>query len=265
LPQLRLASLRPDEGTWLFLGKVLWMGHDKGGRPIAWQRAGAASQAFSDMYARYGRAGILENYTWSMELQLARMEEASEYHGQPIARQVVIFDLKGLSYRPDPRAIAVYRDFMTMGSRYYPETLEKQFIINAPWFFSALWRVLRTSIDPTTAAKFHVLGANFKSALLECIDASNIPVEYGGTNTAMTGLLKARSIEDADKWCLPMQHAVRSLAGRKRHATIVAPFPTQTNAKKTDSHLLLISSFICFILIILCGNSPWVLKETQVY
>ncbi len=64
---------------------------------------------------------------------------------------------------------------------YYPERLEQFFMINAPWFFSGIWAVIRPWLDPITARKIQILGTDFLPTLREYIDDSQIPIELGGT------------------------------------------------------------------------------------
>uniref|UniRef100_A0A7S0FGZ2 CRAL-TRIO domain-containing protein n=1 Tax=Pyrodinium bahamense TaxID=73915 RepID=A0A7S0FGZ2_9DINO len=129
-----------------------------------------------------GRDKIIAGYVRAQELQAARMAEASARLCRPVTKQVVIMDLQGLSFKPDPRAVAVFRDFLTISARYYPETLAKHFFVNVPLVFMGLWRMIRGWLDPVTAAKMHLLGSNFKEALLQHIEADQLPREYGGTN-----------------------------------------------------------------------------------
>ena len=53
-------------------------------------------------------------------------------------------------------------------------------ILNAPWYFVTVWRIIKTFVDPRTIKKFKILGPNFQPALHEYVDADNLPVEYGG-------------------------------------------------------------------------------------
>jgi hypothetical protein len=55
------------------------------------------------------------------------------------------------------------------------------FIINAPTLFTTIWSVVRSFLDENTVKKISVLGSSYKSYILEEIDPSNLPVEYGGT------------------------------------------------------------------------------------
>jgi hypothetical protein len=68
-------------------------------------------------------------------------------------------------------------------SDFFPETLHCMLIINAPSFFSVSWTVIRKFIDPRTARRIQVYSnvAKGLSRLLEMVDPSQIPIDYGGT------------------------------------------------------------------------------------
>eukprot|EP00928_Gymnodinium_smaydae_P047774 TRINITY_DN31909_c0_g1_i1.p1 TRINITY_DN31909_c0_g1~~TRINITY_DN31909_c0_g1_i1.p1 ORF type:complete len:405 (+),score=97.91 TRINITY_DN31909_c0_g1_i1:65-1279(+) len=181
-PQLRLVEPKADEGIWGYFGLTVAFGFDKLGHPIYLQRAGLASCRFAPMFEMGGRRGIIEGHIRMQEMQQARMEEKSAEIGRRVTKQVVIMDLQGLTMKPDPRAMAVFRDFILITARYYPETLAMQFFVNVPLVFMALWRVIRGWLDPVTAAKMQLLGSDFRTTLLQHIDADQLPREFGGTN-----------------------------------------------------------------------------------
>lgn len=171
-PQLRLVEQVPNEGTHIFLGQTLAFGFDKQGHPIQLTNGGLAGHRFLDWFRIVGgREGVLQHLIRSQELQVARMEESSRRLGRPITKQVVITNAGGMPMRPCPQAVAAFKDFLFVSSRYYPESLKVLFVVNAPMVFVALYRLIETWLDPVTAAKIQVLGTNFKPKLLEHIDA----------------------------------------------------------------------------------------------
>lgn len=181
-PQLRLVEQVPNEGTHIFLGQTLAFGFDKQGHPIQLTNGGLAGHRFLDWFRIVGgREGVLQHLIRSQELQAARMEESSRRLGRPITKQVVITNAGGMPMRPCPQAVAAFKDFLFVSSRYYPESLKVLFVVNAPMVFVALYRLIETWLDPVTAAKIQVLGTNFKPKLLEHIDADQLPRDYGGT------------------------------------------------------------------------------------
>jgi hypothetical protein len=152
-PQFRLMDMQQQaastlgertEGAWLYLGApTLAFGHDKKGRPIHLQRAGLAARRFPEACRLFNEHGAgwesefrMRNIFF-MELQLQRMAEATRRFGRLITQEVVVMDAREISYRPDGRAFAAFRELITIMTAHYPETLHKFFIINAPAFFKA--------------------------------------------------------------------------------------------------------------------------------
>eukprot|EP00470_Lotharella_oceanica_P005165 CAMPEP_0170176132 /NCGR_PEP_ID=MMETSP0040_2-20121228/9078_1 /TAXON_ID=641309 /ORGANISM="Lotharella oceanica, Strain CCMP622" /LENGTH=164 /DNA_ID=CAMNT_0010418359 /DNA_START=101 /DNA_END=595 /DNA_ORIENTATION=- len=54
--------------------------------------------------------------------------------------------------------ISRIREYMRLFSTYYPETVEKLFIINAPFLFTTAWNMLSPFIHPATLQKIQILG-----------------------------------------------------------------------------------------------------------
>jgi len=71
-----------------------------------------------------------------------------------------------------------------IGSTYYPETMFKIYLINAPLVFRAIWAVIKPWLHPITVAKVNLLGSS-KEALkkfeLDGLPASQVPKWLGGT------------------------------------------------------------------------------------
>jgi hypothetical protein len=90
-------------------------------------------------------------------------------------------DLTGLN--PSHKRGMDFLKFITeLDQRVYPESMGMLFVVNAPWFFSALWAIARLWLDDRTRNKIHILGSNYKEVLLRHIPAENLPVEFGGTD-----------------------------------------------------------------------------------
>lgn len=64
---------------------------------------------------------------------------------------------------------------------HYPERSHVIYLVNAPGWFSILWRIVKPMVHPNTQAKVRILtrGDTLKG-LQEHIDISNIPEYYGG-------------------------------------------------------------------------------------
>lgn len=67
-----------------------------------------------------------------------------------------------------------------IGQNYYPEMLGSMYVINAGFFFSAIWAVAKAFIDEKTAKKVNVLGSDFIKELSKHIDLDSFPKILGG-------------------------------------------------------------------------------------
>lgn len=102
-------------------------------------------------------------------------------HNKKIEKQIIIFDLKDLSYTIDFMAMNTFRRTLQIDEASYPERLQTLYMINTPIFFTTIWSVVRRWIHPVTAAKIQMIGSKYEEKLKEFINEDQIPVEYGGT------------------------------------------------------------------------------------
>ena len=63
---------------------------------------------------------------------------------------------------------------------FYPERLQFFVMINAPWFFTGIWALIKPFLHAVTAKKFIIVGSDYLPTLRKHIDDSQIPVELGG-------------------------------------------------------------------------------------
>ncbi|THH01579.1 hypothetical protein EW026_g1160 [Hermanssonia centrifuga] len=56
-------------------------------------------------------------------------------------------------------------------------------IVNAPSSFTAIWAAMKPWLAKETIAKVSVLGANYRDALLQLVEAEDLPKSLGGTCT----------------------------------------------------------------------------------
>jgi len=67
----------------------------------------------------------------------------------------------------------------------YPETLHRQYIVNAPSFFPTVWGWIKKWFDPVTTSKITILSGSLtpkelREKLEVCIAPENLPKKYGG-------------------------------------------------------------------------------------
>jgi len=151
---------------------------DKQGRPVYMEKTGVINMPL--LLKHVTERDLVVRHVRSMEQIMRRMKESSKTTTTNVEKQVVIVDLKGLAMSVDRVGLRVFKKTIQIDQDYYPEALGKLFIINAPWVFFPLWRVVQFWLDPNTKKKFEVLGTDYQDKLLQCIDAESLPVEYGG-------------------------------------------------------------------------------------
>lgn len=120
------------------------------------------------------------------------MHRLSQLAGKSITTQTIILDMENLSskqmgYKPVREAGI---EMAKQAEANYPETLRRIFIINAPKFFTLLFAIVRPLMAQVTLDKIRVFGSDkseWSAALLEDIDADQLPAHYGGTMTDPDG------------------------------------------------------------------------------
>lgn len=157
------------------------LGHAKNGSPIYWEKTGVCSGHFQKVNKLISNDALVVRHVRQQEIVFQeRCKRASDFYNRSITKQVIVFDLKHLTYTLDTHAISVFRQTLNIDEAYYPERLDHLFMINAPWYFTAIWSMLRPWIDPITAEKIVILGSDFLPTLLKYIDISQIPSDLGG-------------------------------------------------------------------------------------
>ncbi|CAB1118429.1 unnamed protein product [Ectocarpus sp. CCAP 1310/34] len=71
--------------------------------------------------------------------------------------------------------------------KHYPERQSRILVVNAPWWFAGIWKGVSGVLSSGTQAKLQIRGKNFLPTLLEHVDASQIPSEYGGDSPQALG------------------------------------------------------------------------------
>lgn len=125
-----------------------------------------------------------------------RLPKISAVLGHQVDTFCTILDLKNVSIRQ----FYLVKDYVSqasnIGQNYYPETMGKFYIINAPFMFSTVWSFIKPWLDEVTVAKINILGSDYKGKLLQQIPAENLPVAFGGTCNCPGGC----SLSNAGIW-----------------------------------------------------------------
>ncbi len=94
-----------------------------------------------------------------------------------IIKQMMVFDLNGFGtkhiHRDGMRAL---KNSIKISSDNYTETLGKCYIINAPWVFSGVWKVIKPWLAPVTQRKIQIVNGNGFEQMVEDVCPSDLPV-----------------------------------------------------------------------------------------
>ncbi|KAK3984344.1 CRAL-TRIO domain-containing protein [Cladorrhinum sp. PSN332] len=99
----------------------------------------------------------------------------------PITLSTNIVDVSQVSLRMFWNLKSHMQIASTLATAHYPETLDRIFVIGAPYFFSTVWGWIKRWFDPLTVSKIFILSpAEVKSELERFIEPQNLPKAYGG-------------------------------------------------------------------------------------
>jgi CRAL/TRIO domain len=171
-------SLPPKYDDICLLMPHQYPGVDKAGRPVYIERTG---------YTRIGELNqiasvdeMLRVHIYGMELMDRKMKASSAKLGKEVDTFVTLLDLENLSLAVTS-AIPLLRAVTDLDYKYYPDRVERVFIINAPWIMPTVWASIQYFLPETLKARIQILGTDYKEILAQHFDAENLPEEYGGT------------------------------------------------------------------------------------
>lgn len=153
-------------------------GADRDGNLLYFERPGNGGFIHpKDFVKKFTIPVIVRWHAAAMEMGRMRMK-ASGYASK---RVTAIVDLKGFG-DTDSGVISFAKAIAKVDQDNYPEHLAKMYIINAPGFFTGVWKLIRFFVDDRTKAKIHVLGENFQESLKKQVDPKYWPSFAGGTD-----------------------------------------------------------------------------------
>jgi hypothetical protein len=99
----------------------------------------------------------------------------------PITMSTNIVDVSGVGLKQFWNLKSHMQSASQLATAHYPETLDRIFIIGAPFFFGTVWGWIKRWFDPITVSKIFILNAHeVKPTLESFIELRNIPKKYGG-------------------------------------------------------------------------------------
>lgn len=162
----------------------------------------------------------------------------TEYHwevvcgGDPMAKSISVMDLDRLQLRDLAGTNMDYvKAAMGYANQHYPERSSVVFIVNAPWYFSVGWKMVKGLVHPNTQKKIKILNASETLAgLQEHIDISQIPVYYGGQLDYSKG-----SDKDSCRFSDPANLALQEYVDKLNRGEVVAPASDKNTGHKSPA------------------------------
>lgn len=102
-------------------------------------------------------------------------------------------------------SLAQIKIAISLLQNHYPERLGMIYVINAPWAFTAAWRLIQPLLDERTKNKIEILGSDYYKTIAEKIDPAQIEKLYGGTHErwAVPDEIVQVSIDNEREWLNP--------------------------------------------------------------
>jgi hypothetical protein len=212
-----------------------YRGHDRDGCPIYWEKTGKISSTFQEGKKHTTEDRMVWHHILKQEVIMkTNMAHASKFYGKDVTKQVAVLDLSELSYAVDTMALSYVQRSLTIDQNYYPERLKHLILVNAPWFFSAIWALIWPFVDANTAKKIVILGSDFLPKLREYIDDSQIPAELGGSRGGSDWAWLSDPYEiDSDEFCAKAVQGCKGSAS----STAAAPAPAAAVADNSPEAL----------------------------
>jgi len=153
---------------------------------------------FTEFSKRVRVSDFLSVHFYQMEGIIQKMcpEGSKRPGGLPNQCLVTLLDLKGFGLNAR-RFFPHFKAMSDADTAYYPETLGRTLIVNAPAIFPTIWGIVKSWLDPFTASKVQVY-SDCPAEILKYIDADQLPVEYGGTCACPGGCVK--QAHTAEQW-----------------------------------------------------------------
>lgn len=168
---------------------------DKDGRPIYVEQLGKLD--LKALYEVTTPERQLQRLVVEYErMRLERLPVCSAEHGELIETSCTIMDLKNVGVSQFWKVSGYVQQASKIGQCYYPETMGKFYIVNAPYIFTTVWSVVKGWLDPVTVDKIKILGSGYQDELRKQIPPENLPEALGGECKCPGGC----SLSNAGPW-----------------------------------------------------------------
>jgi hypothetical protein len=128
------------------------------------------------------------------------LPSASKKHGRPITTCVKVLDMTGLKLSA-LNQIKLLTIISSIDDQNYPEKSHTYYIVNAPYIFSACWKVVKPLLQERTRRKVQVLPGCGREELLNIMDYQSLP-----HFCRKEGSGSSRHLEGGNENCYSLDH-----------------------------------------------------------
>jgi hypothetical protein len=145
-------------------GKAYLHGVDKENRPVFYIHVQLHNQWAQP-------ASTIEKFT------VYSLETGRLFSQPPSDKCCLVFDMTGFGVKNMDMGFIIF--LIRTFEAYYPETLGRVLVHNAPWVFWGIWKMISPLLNPVVHKK--IAFTKNKKELMEFIDAGRLPKNIGGT------------------------------------------------------------------------------------
>lgn len=172
-------------------------GFDRKQRPIVWSHYGRFRvQPFQE--AGVGVDGILKLQIRNSYITSALCGEQSLRHGRDISQALVVIDAEGLDSQVamSKFTFEFARAVTKLDQEHFPDRMGQLLVINAPPAVQCVYRASAWIVPERERSRVRILGGReqWLPALMELIDADQLPLEYGGIAKEHVSHVKADEV-----------------------------------------------------------------------
>ncbi|KAI0034638.1 CRAL-TRIO domain-containing protein [Vararia minispora EC-137] len=202
---------------------------DKHGRPVNIQSFGQVD--LPELYKHVSPDQHWETVIVNAEALISEVLPAcSSSAGRSIEHSLIIIDLKGFSLSQFWQMKSLVSRSLHASQSYYPETMGKLVIINAPRSFTTIWSFVKQLMNERTVKKVEVLGDKYSDLLLSLIPEENLPATLGGKCNCQGGC----SLSNAGLWMDGRKERREQwLRGERRHPGVEWAEPELDEASRS--------------------------------
>ncbi|XP_057372735.1 SEC14-like protein 2 [Daphnia carinata] len=166
------------------------IGVDKFGCPLFVHAFGRFD--FSGLMLSSTKKELSDYSLWMLESYVRATKIETERTGSQITRSTYIFDYECTTLKQLAKKSLLdhFLENCRLMFTHYPDSSRRLFIINAPSYFSIAVTMAKPFLHESDVPKIKIFGTNkneWLPALLEEIDADQLPAHYGGTMTDPDG------------------------------------------------------------------------------